>query len=169
MPVEEKPLYPFKLCQQGARLHGQVVWADLPDVASVLLSDHGAVTYELVCDHDEEEVPRVCLHVSAELPLLCQRCLQPLVWPVDCVTLLSPVRTQAAQQQLSVSYEPLQVSETGAVRLTDLLTEELWLALPQLPKHDTACVVQTDYPATMGIASEKPGPFAALCKLRLQP
>ncbi len=169
MPAEEKRLYPFKLCRQGTRLHGQVALADLPDMLSVLSSDQGAVTYDLACDVDDEGIARVRLHIAAELSLLCQRCLQPLVWSVDGVTLLSPVRTDVAQQQWSASYEPLQVSETGAVLLVDLLAEELWLAMPQLPRHTTACVVQTDDPAIAGTASEEPGPFAVLRQLRLQP
>ncbi len=166
---EEKCLYPFKLCQQGTRLHGQVMLADLPDVASVLSSDHGAVTYDLTCDYDDQDIARLRLQVTAELSLLCQRCLQPLIWPVDCVTLLSPVRTDAAEQQLPTAYEPLRVAETGAVRLTDLLVEELWLAIPQLPRHTTACVTQVDAPAVEDPVSAKPSPFAVLRELRCEP
>ena len=145
MPAQEKHLYPFKLCQQSARLHGQMGLADLADLVPVLSSDHGAVTYDL----------------------LCQRCLQPLICPLDSVALLSPVRTAAAQQPSS--YEPLPVPETGGVLLTDLLTEEIWLAIPQLPRHDADCVVQTDYPAAVyPVSGTSSGPFAALRRLQLQ-
>ena len=167
MPAEEKPLYPFKLCRQGTHLHGQVALADLPDVGSVLSSDQGVVAYDLMCDHDDEGIARVRLHIAAELSLLCQRCLQPLVWPVEGVTLLSPVRTDVAQQQWPTAYEPLQVSATGAVLLADLLTEELWLAMPQLPRHDTSCPDQADAAVTLPAASAAPGPFVVLRELQL--
>lgn len=167
MPAQEKHLYPFKLCQQSARLHGQMGLADLADLVPVLSSDHGAVTYDLMCGSDDEGIAYMRLHITADLPLLCQRCLQPLICPLDSVALLSPVRTAAAQQPSS--YEPLPVPETGGVLLTDLLTEEIWLAIPQLPRHDADCVVQTDYPAAVyPVSGTSSGPFAALRRLQLQ-
>jgi len=166
---EEKCLYPFKLCQQGVRLRGQVMLADLPGVASVLLSEHGVVTYDLMCGYDDQDIARLRLQMTTELSLLCQRCLQPLIWPVECVTLLSPVCTDSAEQQLPPAYEPLRVAETGTVRLTDLLVEELWLAMPQLPRHATACVAQVDTPVVEDTASAKPSPFAVLRELQLAP
>ena len=169
MPAK-KWLHPFKLCQQHVQLRGQIALAGLPDVTPVLSSDHGVVTYDLACDYDDEGIARLRLCLSAELPLVCQRCLQTMNWPVECMTLLSPVRTDAAEQQLPAAYEPLQVSATGSVLLSDLLTEELWLVMPQLPTHTEQCVVQADYFATADTATETPrSPFAVLRELQLNP
>jgi uncharacterized protein len=73
--------------------------------------------------------------VAAEVTLLCQRCLSPLVWPVDSTGRAALVATAAEAERVPETLETVLAPEYR-ISIRDLVEEELLLALPLVPRHE---------------------------------
>lgn len=162
-------LYPYQLCERHVCLQGEIALSSLVRLADMLSVAEGVVTYQIDCSKDVERYHRVQVRAQAQLPLDCQRCLTLFHYPIEIDSLLSPVKGEQEMQRLPEAYEPLLVSATESVALSELIEEELMLAMPLMPMHpDQHCPspVQLDYPAGESITTEAPKPFAVLNALR---
>ena len=162
-------LYPYQLCERDTRLQGELALSSLVRLTDMLSLLDGVVLYHITFSRDIERYHRVQVKAQAQLPLDCQRCLSVFQYPIEIDSLLSPVRGDQEIQRLPEAYEPLLVSATESVVLSELIEEELMLAMPLMPKHpDQQCPlpVQLDYPAAVSITPEAPNPFAILDVLR---
>ena len=110
---------------------------------------------------------QVWLHLGAttQLPLECQRCLKAVdvVLQIERSFLFVPGEDAAAQ--LDAQSEDEVLALTRALDLRELIEDELLLALPLVPRHETC-----PQPLRAG-ADEPPGdvaphPFAALAALK---
>jgi uncharacterized protein len=111
-----------------------------------------------------EEI-RLHLVASAEVWLTCQRCLQPLreALAVDRTLRFVPGEDEAAR--LDEEGEEDVLALPRRLRLSELLEDELILALPLVPRH-VACeppraLVEPE-PAAEVTAPAEPSPFAVL-------
>lgn len=114
--------------------------------------------------------PTLRLAVRASLPLTCQRCLQPvdIALAVDR-TFRFEIDEAAAAAEDELSDDVDVLVESRRFDLLELLEDELVMALPVVPRHDTC-------PAPVSLSSADPGfeqalrerenPFAALAKLK---
>ena len=107
--------------------------------------------------------------IAAELQLVCQRCLKPLSLAVRTEPHLAWVKSEDEAAELPEAYEPLLAPE-GRVELADLVTDELLLALPLVPRHEggagcgkTVRAVKTKPAAPV---EDRKKPFAALAALK---
>ena len=111
------------------------------------------------------------LHVQArtELPLICQRCLEPMRAPAEVDQWYRFVADEAtAELQDDTAAEDLLV-ESADFDLRELVEDELVLAMPLIPSHDTcpAAPVMSVQDASFEMpVDDKPHPFAALGQLR---
>jgi uncharacterized protein len=158
---------PWRLAAQGRTLTGRVALDSLPRLAPAL-SGPGAVEYRLAFHLDDERRAALDGHVTATLVVQCQRCLEPLTIAVDSHFELAFVRGLDEVARLPESYEPA-LAENGWVRPADLVEDELLLALPPVPLHEsTGCAAGGAAPPS----GAQPGttkvtnPFAALGVLR---
>jgi uncharacterized protein len=70
---------------------------------------------------------------------------------------------------LPEAYEPAEVNEFGEIDLTQLIEDELILALPQIPMHDDDECFMHSSDMSVGVipeAEERPNPFAVLKSLK---
>lgn len=114
---------------------------------------------------------QVWLHLSADvsLPLTCQRCLGPadITVAVDRSFRFVANEDQAAAEDEEAEEDVLVLSRD--FNLLELIEDELLMALPVVPRHETCpTVVQlvsqdADFEAAQ---AEKPKPFAALAGLK---
>lgn len=110
---------------------------------------------------------RVELQARAVLRLECQRCLLPVETPVE---LDRPVRfvageAQAAELDAESDEDVLALSRSFDLR--ELIEDELLLALPLVPRHETCPVaLPAAEPAPDDDEPEPPHPFAALAALK---
>jgi uncharacterized protein len=83
--------------------------------------------------------PQIRLHLQARttLQMSCQRCLQPVAVPLDVDTELRFVNDEAAAEKLDEDSEEDVLALPGALDLRSLIEDELILALPLVPRHDS--------------------------------
>ena len=105
------------------------------------------------------------IEVEANLPLTCQRCLQPVNWPIAGSTQLAFEEPGSLAPTASDEYEVF-VTHGGFVALTDVVEDELLLALPLVAKHaPNACeatVPQDERSEDTPAAERAQTPFAGL-------
>ncbi len=111
------------------------------------------------------------LDVQAEVWLSCQRCLQPLRQRLDIRQRLQFVRSAAEAEALDEEAEHDVLALPQALDLRELVEDELLLALPLVPRHDT-CPEPLLAPGATALAAEiapRPSPFAALRGFKTSP
>lgn len=109
------------------------------------------------------------LGVDTVLPLTCQRCLTPVVTPLEADCWFRFVADEAtAEAQDDESEEDLLVL-SREFDLRALIEDELLMAMPLVPLHDVCpipvkmAVVDPDFEEAV---ATKPNPFAALASLK---
>jgi uncharacterized protein len=160
-----------RAARQTYGLQGRLPVKSLPRLAAVLASDAGEVELKLEAGLDPARRVVVTGRMDAELELQCQRCLEPVKLKVHAEPYLAWVKTDEQLAALPDGYEPL-LSADGQVALKELVTDELLLALPLVPKHegDAACGGFTEAAATTAEPDEaRKNPFAELAKLKRGP
>jgi uncharacterized protein len=109
------------------------------------------------------------LTASVSLPMTCQRCLTPvdIELSVDRPFRFVPDEEAAAAQDEEAEEDVLELSP--AFDLALLIEDELLMALPVVPRHETCpvevklTVADKEFEAEM---AAKPNPFAALSRLK---
>lgn len=111
---------------------------------------------------------QIWLHLvaSTQLPLECQRCLGPVATSVVVERRIQFVHGEDAAAELDAESDDDVLALTRSLDLRALIEDELLLALPLVPRHET-CPVPLEVPATDGpLVDEAPNPFAALASLK---
>lgn len=112
----------------------------------------------------------VWLHLEANtsVPLTCQRCLGPVLTPLSVNQWYRFVATEdIAMAEDDQSEEDLLVMEPQ-FDLLALLEDELLMALPLVPMHDSCPIVpmlRNGKTGSVGESARQPSPFAALAQL----
>ncbi len=123
---------------------------------------------ELRVDQAGHESPWLHLTVDVVLPLICQRCLGPVDIAVQVAQDFRFVESETvAEQQDDESEEDVLVI-SREFDLAELIEDEVLMALPLVPRHET-CPVAVKLAAAdadFEEASEKPNPFALLAQLK---
>jgi DUF177 domain-containing protein len=95
--------------------------------------------------------------------LQCQRCMRPMQQALDLATRIALIPSESAAARVPADLEPV-LAEGARITIGELITEELLLALPIVPLHESPCTGPP--PAT---AAEHGGethrPFARLGEL----
>jgi uncharacterized protein len=146
MLLNELPatLNPQKLCQSapidGTRVAGKISLGKLPNLDEVLRQQASAeMSVSLVFSLDTEGYCCIAGQLAVDLDMICQRCLEPMTLPIRATFLVSPVVSDEQAKQLPERYEPLLITN-GEIVVAQWIAEELYLALPFVPRHDTDCV-----------------------------
>lgn len=136
--------------------------------AGVGLTEPASADFEF--RRDEEGRYVVEAHIRAEVVLECQRCLGVMTQTLETRTVMACVWNDDDAALLPASYEPLIVEETA--NLSDIVEEELLLAIPASPMHAKDCITEAQRVALGDDADQienegrKENPFAVLAKLK---
>lgn len=168
-------------CRDAAQLEGQWSMADLPRLAESVLrgSDEPAdapVAWSAAGSMHRvsggAEQCRIDLNVGAAVRLECQRCLQPMVVPLQVERRFHFVRGEDEAARLDEELEDDVLALTPRFDLRALIEDELLLALPLVPRHP-ACDEPTaelrapeDGAGREAPAANESHPFASLAALR---
>lgn len=120
---------------------------------------------------DEAGVEQVWLHltVGASLPLTCQRCMGPVDIEVAVNRSFRFVGSEEAAEAQDEEAEEDVLVLSPDFNLSDLIEDEVLLALPVVPRHET-CPVDVKLavadPGFDTALAEKRNPFAVLAKLQ---
>ncbi len=112
--------------------------------------------------------PVAAVDVNAELPLICQRCLQPLLWPVrSTATLVFVDAIKAGAEE--IDGRDVFEAPGGQVALSEVVEEELLLALPLVATHarqsECAEIGPASAAAVKAVSADARRPFAELREL----
>ena len=137
------------------------------------LQPESRVQWKAVAELRERTGPEadIWLHLTAKtvVPLTCQRCMLPLLTPLEVDRWYRFVASEdIAMAEDDQSEEDLLVMEPQ-FDVVSLLEDELLMALPLVPMHDvcpTAAHASLEGPAAPDLPSEKLNPFAVLSQLK---
>jgi uncharacterized protein len=157
-----------RAARQTYGLQGRLPVKSLPRLTAALASDAGEVELKLEVGLDPARRVVVSGRMDAELELQCQRCLEPVKLKVHAEPHLAWVKSDEQVAALPDGYEPL-LSADGQVALRELVSDELLLALPLVPKHEDGATCggftgTAQQSAELGEARKNP--FAELAKLK---
>nr|WP_114973163.1 YceD family protein [Rhodoferax ferrireducens] len=120
---------------------------------------------------DEAGAEQVWLHLTVDvsLPLTCQRCLGPVDLEVTVNQSFRFVASEEAAEAQDEDAEEDVLALSQDFKLSDLIEDEVLMALPVVPRHET-CPVEVKLaavdPGFDAASAEKRNPFAVLAKLQ---
>ena len=158
---------PYRLARLGQTIRGHLPIASMRRLADVVYNREGEVEVELSFGQSESGEAFVHGRIAGALELVCQRCLDAMPFPYDIKVNLALVGSKPDAERLDTGYEPLVVSDRLLV-LSEIVEDELILALPLVPTHDDGrCVVHERYRANAGQESDlTTNPFRILGEMR---
>jgi uncharacterized protein len=109
------------------------------------------------------------LEMEGDAELICQRCLQPMMWPLEGESRVAIVAAESEADRVPQDFETVHAPD-DRIRVSDLVEEELLLTLPLVPLHadPSECVAQEEVPAPVEEAAPVPEtqrPFERLGEL----
>jgi uncharacterized protein len=157
---------PKRLAKNKDGISGSFDIARMQGLCEILSGDTGSIRFELNFDTDENGRVHVSGEYSTELVMQCQRCLKPMQVAIGRNINVTLVADEAEATELSREVEPLLVSGKE-ISLVSFFEDELLLALPLAPNHDTEDCHAEDI--QNGAAQEnRQRPFAILKDLKLK-
>jgi uncharacterized protein len=154
-----------RLADGGADVDFAVPLAELSGLRSVRAGVGGSVQAHAHFSRAQGvAVAELSLRGSATLE--CQRCMQPMEVPVETVTRLALIASEAEAGRAPGDFEPV-LAAGGRISIGELVTEELLLTLPIVPLHEhgTACASAPAAPQLERHGGETHKPFARLGEL----
>ncbi|OQW89737.1 MAG: hypothetical protein BWK72_00315 [Rhodoferax ferrireducens] len=129
---------------------------------------HWTALTELRADVSGQPAAWLRLTVTTSLPQICQRCLEPVDVAVQLEREFRFVESEAVAEAQDDDCEEDLLVTSREFDLAALIEDEVLLAMPLVPRHDTCPVnvkmvaADPDFDAPV----EKPNPFAVLAQLK---
>ena len=131
LPLEVDP---FRLATKEEQLKGAIPLKQMKRLVSSLCSDEGDVLIDVVFSVDLNRVGLLSGTIQADIKLICQRCMEEMDLPVKLDFQIAFARSEAEMERLPEEYEVTLIEDTP-IMLSDLIEDEILLALPTIPKH----------------------------------
>lgn len=163
------PIYvePFRLCDANASVSGSVAEKQLERIREFSVGTTDRIDVHLEFWRDEEGRNRIGGTIDTVMHTRCERCLGPLDLKVHVDVALLAI---AAGASLPTTADELNIVEVEDERLSlvPLVEEEVLLAIPQFPAHDSCDMVAYDREAGSSQAEPeaKANPFDVLAALK---
>ncbi|VAW91908.1 hypothetical protein MNBD_GAMMA22-1570 [hydrothermal vent metagenome] len=137
---------PFRLADVGRLYDGKMSLKQMKRLEPLLerleSSSKTELSLSLVFDKDSNGVHFLSGTIKGTIFLLCQRCLTEMSFDINVDLLIAFLASEFDGDKLGGEYEPYIVNDTP-IMLSDIIEDELLLALPTIPKHkDTRCSEQ---------------------------
>lgn len=147
----------FEFAAAGGSMRGTWPAGAFPRLRDLLHDEAGTVEVELHGARDVQGRLCLALRVTGMLRLSCRRCLEAVSVPVHENATLWLARAQEEIDAQPLTTEGSDgVVASGAMAVRDLVEDELLLALPYAPRHDS-CLARED-----AAPGERRTPFAGL-------
>ena len=131
LPLEVDP---FRLATREEHLQGTIPLKQMKRLISALSSGEGEVFIDVVFSVDINRVVLLTGNIKTDTKLICQRCMGEMELPIALDFQLAFVRSEAEMERLPEGYEVTLIEDTP-VMLSDIIEDEILLALPSIPKH----------------------------------
>ena len=132
---------------------------DLPRINGIASnnSDKINVNYSFYLENDT--TPCLDGGISLNIYLTCQRCLEALPFSLDFNFSLAFVKNENQAEELSEHLE-IYLFEDEKLSLIDLISDEILLSIPMVPKHNLDCL--SSFKEHNNYEQVKESPFAIL-------
>ena len=156
---------PARLADTRDNISGVLSFKDMQRLQELLSENTGSIRYELQFVKDEQDRISISGEYSGTVIMECQRCLQPVDVEITRAVNVAVVADENEAKSLPRKVEPLIVSGRK-LSLPIFFEDELLLALPLAPNHDTKdCHVQK---LQIGqVDDDRQHPFTVLKDLKL--
>jgi len=124
---------PWTAAEGGREFRGTLPLSRMKRLMPLLAETGPDVGFVAKFELDEDRIPLIDLSVEAKVPLTCQASLEVFEFPVARNSLLAVIEEPAEQDALPGHYEAVR-ADHGRVSFSELVEEELLLALPQVPR-----------------------------------
>ncbi|MDF3055277.1 MAG: hypothetical protein K0Q74_1184 [Gammaproteobacteria bacterium] len=131
-----KYIHPKRFCEDAVDLSGDFPISQFERLKGLLSDDEGRVVVHLAFRKNKQHIPYVEGNLQVQWHLICQRCSGKLPHATEISLLLSPIDDEKYIERLPEDYEPL-IVEDDKILLSAVIEEELLLAMPLVPKHET--------------------------------
>jgi uncharacterized protein len=147
----------FEFARCNSRLRGSRQVGEFPRLRGSLYATDGVLDYEIEGLPQVQGRPAIRLRVQGRLALQCQRCLGRLEFALRSEAVLLLYADEAELAALPVEAEgPERIVAAEELPVLELVEDEVLLAIPYAPRHETCRSHAGDVPVT----SQRP--FAAL-------
>jgi uncharacterized protein len=162
---------PRKLADRGATLEGEVSLASLLRLCDPLADNSGSVRAKFTFGRDEQKAVVIRSVIDVEVKMVCQRCLELVALPIHSECEYAVVKEGTAIELQPKGYDVLEMGEEP-LDLLALVEDELLLALPIVPTHNTNFCQQPaglDEPESSEDEVTRSNPFSVLAQLKRDP
>jgi DUF177 domain-containing protein len=132
LPLEVDPI---RLAARGEHLQGTIPLKQMKRLVSALSCGNGEVYIDVEFSVDINHVVVLNGKIETETKLICQRCMKEMELPIALDFQLAFVRSEAEMERLPEGYEATLI-ENSIMMLSDIIEDEILLALPPIPKHE---------------------------------
>jgi len=152
----------IEFARKGLEIHDTIALSQFLRLSDALASLEEKLDYKLIGYIGADSKLGLRLSVQGNVQLTCQRCLEPLAFwiDIDADFVLVADEGHIPSQDVENDIKDYLVA-SPQMSVTDLLEDELLLALPFAPKHEEC----EDKTATK-MQTEKQSPFAVLKGLK---
>lgn len=177
--LQQFDLIAFARSAQRITAHqsGQLLLADLPRIAAeqVISPPTPSPVIWSIDGHSEQRLGStkpllaVTMQLHTDIWLMCQRCLLPYLQPISIHNRFVIVHTEEQAQALDMENDEADaIVGSHQFDLLDLIEEELLLALPLVPRHEscTSPALATSPDKTAPTKTTKASPFSVLAELK---
>ena len=105
------------------------------------------------------------LHAECRLALECQRCLKPVMVPIEFERDFLFVHGEALAAQLDAEIDADVLAMPRVLDLREFVEDELLLDMPIVPRHEV-CPEPLPVPIDEDVTDDTPSPFASLAALK---
>ena len=125
---------PDLMPRDGTRHEATLPLASFERLAAILASTEGEV-HVVASFSRREDHALVSGRLSGGLPLRCQRCLEPMVLPIDEPFELTFVASEDDARALDEALDPVVLDDAGRITVQAMLEDELILHVPLIARH----------------------------------
>ncbi|ELY4128024.1 23S rRNA accumulation protein YceD [Cronobacter malonaticus] len=162
-------LDPVRTAQKRLDYQGIYTPEQVERIAESVVSVDSDVECSMSFAIDNQRLAVMKGYATVTVTLACQRCGQPFSHQVHTTYCFSPISNDDQAEALPEAYEPIEVNEFGEIDLLATVEDELILALPVVPVHDSEHCEVSEADMVFGELPEeaqKPNPFAVLASLK---
>ncbi|PWW09977.1 23S rRNA accumulation protein YceD [Mangrovibacter plantisponsor] len=162
-------LDPVRTAQKRLDYQGIYTPEQAARVAESVVSVDSDVECEMSFAIDNQRLAVITGDAKVSVTLTCQRCGNTFPHQVHTTYCFSPVVSDEQAEALPEAYEPIEVNEFGEIDLLAMVEDEIIIALPVVPVHDSEHCEVSEADMVFGelpAEAEKPNPFAVLASLK---
>ncbi len=158
---------PVHCAEHNMRFQARVNQCDMPRLTEQVYETKNDVLVTVAFKrHPKLKAPWIDIKVKTELVLECQRTLEPYIYPVESHMQGVFLSSMAMAEDVDEDLEVFELPE-GKISLLEYIEDELLLAIPMVPRQESASIEWQDEPFEEGaIVVKKENPFAKLKQMK---